>query len=100
MNTPVSVTKTHKTPETPEENIYHSASIANKYATDLMSEMEPLIDQMEINHPKEAARFTSLISELVLITGITKNRAEKLLVPKPSIILNKNTLTINYKIEE
>ncbi|OKO99349.1 hypothetical protein [Xenorhabdus eapokensis] len=72
MSTPVAAIQLRHTSEAQEESIYHSASIANKYATKLMDEMAPLISQMEINHPKEAARFRSLISELVSMTDITK----------------------------
>ncbi|MDC9591421.1 hypothetical protein PSI23_19575 [Xenorhabdus sp. XENO-10] len=79
MSTSIIVNPAYRAPETPEESIHHSASIANKYAIELMDEMKPLINQMEINHPKESARFISLIGELISMTDTTKKRAERLI---------------------
>ncbi|KLU14255.1 MULTISPECIES: hypothetical protein [Xenorhabdus] len=79
MSTPVAVIQTHNASKTQEESIYHSASTANNYAIKLMDEIAPLLSQMEINHLKEAARFRSLIGELISMTSITKDRCERLI---------------------
>ncbi|CDH07972.1 hypothetical protein KKI90_20485 [Xenorhabdus bovienii] len=79
MSIPAIITQVNYATETPEESLYQAASNAKEYAFELMDEITPLINQMRVNHPKEAARFAGLIKELATMTDVTKNRAEKLI---------------------